>query len=116
MEHKNGQTKSLESLLKELEGKGPKPLSPDSIRKNCDRIMEYVKEYGCSTDGEETRNEKLELEARRTCPHCPASADDFVLANVPLLIEKDCEVNILIVLKTFFVCFKIFPIAFTYSA
>uniref|UniRef100_A0A914ZJR1 Nucleoprotein TPR n=1 Tax=Parascaris univalens TaxID=6257 RepID=A0A914ZJR1_PARUN len=64
-EQKNGQTKSLETLLKELEGRGPKPLSPGSIRKNCDRIMEYVREYGCSIDGEETGNEKLELENRR---------------------------------------------------
>ncbi|KHN74551.1 hypothetical protein Tcan_08607 [Toxocara canis] len=67
IEKKNGRIQPLESLLEELEGKGPKPLSPNSIRKNCDRIMEYVKEYGCSFDDEETEKEKELKQEVRIC-------------------------------------------------
>ncbi|VDD86479.1 unnamed protein product [Enterobius vermicularis] len=41
---------ALEALLKEQEGNGLRPLSPASIRKNCDRMLQFVKEYGCSME------------------------------------------------------------------
>lgn len=42
--------KGLDDLLNEIEGNGPVPLSPNTIRKNCDRMMDHVRENGCQFD------------------------------------------------------------------
>ncbi|MFH4974860.1 hypothetical protein AB6A40_001569 [Gnathostoma spinigerum] len=42
-------TKTVEDWLNEIEGTGLEPLSPETIRLNCERMMSYVKEHGCRT-------------------------------------------------------------------
>uniref|UniRef100_A0A158R4V9 Protein kinase domain-containing protein n=1 Tax=Syphacia muris TaxID=451379 RepID=A0A158R4V9_9BILA len=62
---------TLENLLKELEGKGPKPLSPETVRKNCSKIMEFVQKFGCSIKSDSNTEAPVE-EKRSLVDHCQA--------------------------------------------